>query len=60
MPGCKGSHPEKCESTGEDNPAGAISTPYRVYRRQSSSASLLTAGAAGFLLLIQSNDRPER
>jgi hypothetical protein len=30
------------------------------HRLQSSSVSRLTAGAAGFLLLIQSAERPER
>jgi hypothetical protein len=35
-------------------------TMSRVTGPQSSSASRLTAGALGFLLLIQSCDRPER
>ena len=41
--------------------AGVLSQPdWRHQRPQSSSASRLTAGAAGFLYLSQSGDRPDR
>src|SRR5262245_56185910 len=45
------------------DPEGEVSPRFGLrvcHRRQSSSASRLTAGAAGFLILTQSCERPER
>ena len=54
-----------CSRRRSSGVMGLPSTVYRLirflrHRPQSSSASRLTAGAAGFLNLSQSGDRPER